>query len=352
MTRAAYIKATITAGALSGTLMFGAAYATDKVELFDSGSFRIVERPLEVFNPQLDPLPAIGPSEIDLNPPTSSEGAGVITLTTTTRTDNGVRLGMEIRLDDSDQVELKDSDRLFLESDFGRIGRAGNLMIAGPDLGWNSGIMNARGFDSVALLSRAVSLGLDARTFSLLSLDPGAVSPGYAGVRIGFTNADRLAADPSERGFNVAITSMVMANQPSASDLNFLDNAAFGSFDQSYNIGLNVGYRGFTFAASFLRGSQAFNDYESYDFGLSYDFGSWATTLAVGGYFADRSQSVGLLNGFDVDRLYSIEIGASYQIRPWFTVSGSLRLFDYSTLLGTELDGLGGSLFLGTGLSF
>ncbi|MDX1581152.1 MAG: hypothetical protein R3360_05960, partial [Alphaproteobacteria bacterium] len=73
--------------------------------------------------------------------------------------------------------------------------------------------------------------------------------------------------------------------------------------------------------------------------------------LALGGYFADEhSLTYGLFG--DIDRLYSVEIGASYLITPSFRVLGRLQFLDYSTLLDGGLDGPAGSLYLGTQLGF
>ena len=353
MQRQTNIRTFCVSVAVAISLSAGVVRAADTVELLDGDDVRlddlhVIDRPL---TPTFGAWPTLSASPIELSPTTARSAETRISIGEPQQTEYGVRLGMEIKLDDSDQIELKESDRLFVESEFGR---TGNTLLSASDTGLGfsgSSLMTTGGFDQIGLLSRASHLGVDMTTFSLLAFDPDAIAPSFAGIRLGYANSNRLSLDPGDRGFSVAVTSMIMTNSPSSAEFGFLDVAALNSYDRSYNVGLNIGYRGFTFAASYLRGSQAFSSYESYDLGLSYDFGSWATTLSVGGYFADRG-GLGLLTALDVDRLLSVEIGASYQIRPWFTVSGSLRLFDYSTLLGTGLDGLGGSLFLGTGLSF
>ena len=78
-------------------------------------------------------------------------------------------------------------------------------------------------------------------------------------------------------------------------------------------------------------------------------FDDGATSIAVGGYFADPSQ---IVSAFDVDRMYSVEIGASYAIRPGFRVLGRLQYFDSSSALDTALGRSGGTFYLGTSLGF
>ena len=302
-----------------------------------------------------------------------SQQDGLLHLQSPVRTQTGVRLGMEISLDDSDQIELTETDRLFVDTEFGQAGSLltglsdpargflARSLVPRPSFGSSSLASSSLGpsslasgpFDPVSVMTTASMLSLTAPQTALLNQNPSAFAPTYGGVRLGFANADPFALDPADRGFNIAIMSTFMANQP-ADTLSFFDAAPLDTLGRSYAVGLNMGFRGFTFAASFLRGNQVFGSYESYDVGLSYDFGRWDANLSLGGYFADHTDSggLGLLTAVDIDRLYSVELGASYSIRPWLTVSGSLRFFDYSTLLGTDLDGLGGSVFLGTGLSF
>jgi hypothetical protein len=114
-----------------------------------------------------------------------------------------------------------------------------------------------------------------------------------------------------------------------------------------------MGYRGFTLAGSYLRGhGEDAPAYHSYDLGLSYNFGSWVTSVAVGGYFADRNP-LSLLQMPDVDQLYSVEIGAAYELRPGIHLLGRLKFFDSRTMLrDTAFDGLGGSFYVGTSFGF
>lgn len=323
----------------------GPAYASDSIELIDTGEWLSPSQ-------AIDPWPGLGTgSSAQDNPLAAQEQAGSVRLTPIEQNEDGVRLGVEINLNDSDQIVLHDDARLYLEADFGQF-RGIAPLTNDISFAFGDGLMTEQGFDSVALLSRASSLSLDAPFAALLMSDPQAFTPRFAGVRIGFATAERNGVAPSERGFDVSISSMLMVSAPDHDSFSYIDAASLIGSDRVFNVGLDVGYRGFTLAASFLRGTgPAFVGYESYDFGLSYDFGSWATSVAVGGYFADNGP-LSMLGAVEFDRLYSVEIGASYRIRPGIMILGRLRLFDYQTLLDTGLRGQGGSLYLGTSLGF
>lgn len=267
-------------------------------------------------------------------------------------TPTGFRLGVEISLDEGDQIELKDNDRLVIEGSFGRIANFAPLSMGTGLSLLNSGARPSLGLDNVSLLTRASALGANPVSLSLGAATAGAPVPQYAGVMLGYSTNDRLNLAPGQRGFGIALSSTLMVQGPDTGGLGLLNDSPLGIDERAYNFGLNVGYRGFTFAASFLRG-EGFADarYESYDIGLSYDFGNWATSLAVGGYFLSDG-TITLSRLVDIDRIYSVELGASYAIKPWLRVLGRLQFFDYQTLLSTGPDGLGGTVYLGTSLGF
>ena len=260
---------------------------------------------------------------------------------------------VEISLQDSDPIELRDEiSSLYLEGAFGRL-QDYDSMVAQSSVGL---MPSALAFDSneasVSLLSRATALNVDPISLSMATSNPGALTPQYAGVTVGWKKGGGLFGAPAERGIDVSLSSMMMVRGANQDDFSFLDNATLGSEDRVYNFGLNVGYRGFTLMASYLHGeSQVRSSYESYDIGLRYDFGAWATSLAVGGYFGSESD-YSYANLFDIDRIYSVEVGASYALRPWLRFQGRFQFFDYRTLYGGPVDGLGGTFYLGTSLGF
>ncbi len=334
-----------TMAAVFATAFIGTSvYASDSIELIDTTD---LPEPLA----QNEPWPGIATEPIRLADPLMLEDkSGPVRLTPLERLDDGVRLGVEINLNDSDQIELRDDDRLYLEADFGRFDSFAPLA-TDISLAFGDSVMTERGLDSVALLSRASSLALDAPFAALLLSDPQAMTPRFAGIRVGFASSERGVA-PSDRGLDISVSSMLMVSAPDSGGFSYIDAASIAGSDKVFNIGLNIGYRGFTVAASFLRGTgPAFVGYESYDFGVSYDFGNWATSVAVGGYFSDGGP-LSMLGAVEFDRLYSVEIGASYSLRPGIKILGRLRFFDYQTLFDTGLHGQGGSVYLGTSLGF
>jgi hypothetical protein len=363
----------VTAVALVAMLTMG-AQAEDSVQLVDSSDLNIYRQSAAVrtgVNPNA-PLKMhsgfrLGATEVPLSDVSLALQKGLLgeekrpsksllSITEPRVTPTGFSLGVEVSLEDSDNITLQDHDRLYLESSFGRVDGY-EALASQSGAGLLPSVMDdGQATDAVSFLSRASSLNIDTTQLSLATTSPGLLTPHYAGVRLGYSSrygsAERLLMEPKERGFEIALTSMIMVQGANTGELSFLEAATIGSDDRAYNVGLNVGYRGFTMVASFLRGeSQIQSSYQSYDLGLEYDFGAWATSLALGGYFGD-AETMGYTNLFEIDRIYSVEIGASYTVRPWMKVQGRFQFFDYRTLLGGSLDGLGGTFFLGTSLGF
>ncbi len=340
----------ITVLAAIGSVALGAAAsAEDSVKLFDTSDLNYYTNA---------PTVQIGPSTTSLKLEQNYLGKevrlsnSIISLTAPKTTPTGFSFGVEISLDDTETIQLQDTNRLYIEGSFGRIDMFESLA-AQSGAGMLPSIFSSDiGVSSISLLSRAASLNVDSVQLALSTSNPGIMTPSYAGVSVGYSTGSRSFSDPRDRGFEISLTSMVMVQGTTADNLSFLEAVSLGTDERAYNVGLNVGYRGFTFIASFLRGEGQINSsYESYDVGLQYSFGSWATSLAVGGYFGSDSPT-SYASLLDIERIYSVEIGASYAIRPWLSVEGRFQFFDYRTLLGSSLDGLGGTVYLGTSLGF
>jgi hypothetical protein len=337
-----------------GLFVANTAHAEDSIRLVDSSDLQFYTHTPAAAQPQ-EPVAGVT-LNIDeglLGGSVEEEDKSVIQLSAPRATPTGFSLGMEISLDDPDKVTLQDRDRIYLEGSFGQMAGFEQLEVQSGTGLLPSVLDGDATANALSFLRRASALNVDALELTALTTQPGTMVPQYAGVSLGFSTGERLLTDPSQRGFEIALTSMVMMQAASENHTTFMEAAGITREDRVYNVGLNVGYRGFTFVASFLRGENDINaTYESYDVGLQYDFGSWATTLAVGGYFGSDSP-LSYANILDIDRIYSVEIGASYAIRPWMTVQGRFQFFDYRTLLGTSgLDGYGGTFFLGTSLGF
>jgi hypothetical protein len=270
---------------------------------------------------------------------------------------DGMRIGADIKLDESDQIELREASRLSFQADIGAMPEFSSTAVRGAFGSPASTAISAHGFDDRALFAKAAAVNPSKTLTAAMLRDPQAMVPHYAGLRIGYASGysadDPLGLDPAKRGFEAYLTTAAMTSSLEPSSLSYLSVPEFAHPESAYNVGFNVGYRGFTLAGSYLHGSgESAIGYSSYDLGLSYNFGSWVTSVAVGGYFADRNP-LSLLYGPDIDQLYSIEIGAAYELRPGIHVLGRLKVFDSRTVFrDTALDGLGGSLYLGTSFGF
>lgn len=284
----------------------------------------------------------------------SVEAGPIVRVTRPVGGQDGVQVGIEISLDESDQVELRDPAHLYMLGTFGRMDGFSSASLDAR-LSQLSGPLTSRyGLDSPGLLARAVSRSMDASPAAILGFQLGTdYTARYAGFSVGYTTTPPLVSDPRQRGFDVALSSMVMLGEANEEGFGIFEAPILGGNDRAYNLGLNVGYRGFTFAANFLHGGgPAAADYESYDIGLIYEWSSWATSIAVGGYFGEPGN---LLAAIDIDRMYSVEIGASYAIRPGLRILGRLQFFDYRSFVDSEvggIGGIGGTLYLGTSLGF
>jgi hypothetical protein len=270
---------------------------------------------------------------------------------------DGVRLGADIKLDESDKIELREASRVSFQSDLGIMPGFGSAAVQGSFGGPSQTVMTRTGLDERALFTKSASVNLSKPLTVALLRDPQIVVPHYAGLRIGYAEGfsadDPLGLDPSQRGFEVYLTSTAMSTGLDTASLAHTSAPAAVDPASAYSVGFNMGYRGFTMAGSYLRGrGQEMPRYESYDVGLSYNFGSWVTSVAVGGYFADRD-ALSLLHMTDVDQMYSVEIGAAYELRPGIQLRGRLKFFDSRTMLrDTAFDGLGGSFWVGTSVGF
>lgn len=270
---------------------------------------------------------------------------------------DGMRIGADIKLDESDKIELREASRLSFQADIGTMPAFSSGAVQGPFGAPGTTAMTRTGLDDRELFAKSAAINLSKPLTVAMLRDPQAMVPHYAGLRIGYATGysadDPLGLDPAHRGFEVYLSSAAVSTALDTSSLAYTSVPAFAHPESAYNVGVNMGYRGFTLAASYLRGSsEDAPGYESYDLGVSYNFGSWVTTVAVGGYFADRNP-LSLLQMPDVDQLYSVEIGAAYELRPGIHLLGRLKFFDSRTVLReTALDGMGGSFYVGTSFGF
>ncbi|MCH8684120.1 porin [Pedomonas mirosovicensis] len=132
------------------------------------------------------------------------------------------------------------------------------------------------------------------------------------------------------------------------------DKTAANSVDVSgYNVGLSVGYRGFSVEAGYSRLDDArLHGSEGVDLGLSYRGKDWKTTLQVAGERYGDDKSVAPLG---LDKSYSVELGGAYLLTPRLSLTGGIKYQVVSPreeLRARDTDQASGSVYVGTNLKF
>lgn len=178
---------------------------------------------------------------------------------------------------------------------------------------------------------------------------------GLAGQRsslqLGYGNFDFESGAPS--GLGVWLSSEVKVQAPERFGLLGETEEFFGFDQRSYNVGLGVGYDGFSFGASIHQAEDDFvAGYSGFDLGLAYQGRSWFTNIQYAGYRNDQGP---LFYSFLNERkLQAFEVGAGYAL--WtgrLTFSGRFKYFDYSNPLFPDSTPAQEHVFsLGTKLNF
>lgn len=107
----------------------------------------------------------------------------------------------------------------------------------------------------------------------------------------------------------------------------------------SYNVGLNVGYSGFTLGAALSREVNGFDiALQGIDLGFGYHGERWFANIQAGDYRGDRNPLFFGLYG-ERDRQV-LQLGAGYSFWPNLSLSGRFRYFDYSNPFFPGLGGL------------
>lgn len=122
-----------------------------------------------------------------------------------------------------------------------------------------------------------------------------------------------------------------------------------------YNVGMALGYQGFSVEAGYSRVDdirRANASAEGVDVGLSYRGKDWKTTLQVAGERygdADHPTTLG------IDKSYSVELGGSYLLTPRLSVNGGVKYqvsHPTAAMRAGESDQTGGTVYLGTNFKF
>lgn len=155
-----------------------------------------------------------------------------------------------------------------------------------------------------------------------------------ASFQLGYGQLEPGTLTPA--GLGVWLSSEVMVQAPPRfGALGTLDEYTTGLDHRSYNLGLGVGYDGFSLGASLRREHGDFElGYRGFDLGLAYQGRSWFTNIQYAGY---RNEQGPLFYSFLSERkLQAFEIGAGYALWPGLTFSGRFKYFDYSNPLFPE----------------
>ncbi len=178
-------------------------------------------------------------------------------------------------------------------------------------------------------------------------------TPRYAGAEITLRVTPSGHA-PGHHAIDLRVSSsFLVENRLGSLARGGLDRSGLTPFDRrSRNLGVSLGYLGFTLGASMTHESGGFEgDYAGVDLGLGYAWSAFSTEISVGEY--SRSDGFALGSGRERD-FYKLELGAAYALSERIRFSGGVRLFDYSNRFAPGRDSIdrAGVLFLGTRLNF
>ena len=142
--------------------------------------------------------------------------------------------------------------------------------------------------------------------------------------------------------------------------LNIVDKdleKAINAIDVSgYNVGVVVGYKGFSVEAGYSRVDDTrplSANAEGVDVGLSYRGKDWKTTLQVAGEKYDSADKPSAVLG--ADKSYSVELGGAYVLTPRLSLTGGVKYQVVSPreeMRSREGDQSSGSVYVGTNFKF
>jgi len=180
-------------------------------------------------------------------------------------------------------------------------------------------------------------------------------TPRYVGADVSFGATTEAAGGKTDSKFDFSLSSQVTSRQTNIFGAVNNDYVLEALNRQIYDVGLNLGYSGFSLAAS-LRGEEGayFDGIAGYDVGLSYSRPTWSTSLLFGEYRQGNNMLLGLGDGFYNDRFFAVEFGASYKMAPWFQLVGSIRYYEDANLILLDPNAVSTSsmFYLGTRLKF
>lgn len=195
------------------------------------------------------------------------------------------------------------------------------------------------------------------RTNSLTSFTPSLVDPSRAaGIRaqtaertFRFTPSGKVG---DRKALTLGLTSRVVTTadpiRAAADPVRTTDASAKAA--AGYNVGLSVGWQGFSVSGGYSQLENAFGlRRESVDLGLSYRGKNWKTTLQA----AAEEPSHLALDPLALDKRYSVELGGAYSFNSRISVQGGMR-YQHITPLDPRLtnERSDPSVYLGTAFRF
>ena len=151
-----------------------------------------------------------------------------------------------------------------------------------------------------------------------------------------FDGKGMVRFETSPKGFGVGVVSSFNLGQSvalGATGNPMLDEALRY---ESYELGLNLGYAGFSFDASLSKELGGLPDaplgeaMQGFDLGLSYSGKSWSTSLSVGAYSSLAEEFLALNEAGFRSSMTAFHFGASYQPMPRLHLTGGLRYLSIS----------------------
>ncbi len=284
-----------------------------------------------------------------------------------TTLDNGITFGVQIELESQATNDQIDENYAYVEGSFGRVVIGGEnqaayqMHYAAPSVGQplNSGWQTAWipapvSFDTSfrrPSLSTYVDFGNDEHSVTYYT-------PRFSGFQFGASYVPAVAGNgdgqnrPADRNSQLSDMWAVGANYVQSFD--GIDVAVSGGLTGAtavkntndddplmFNVGLNLGFGGFTVGGSY---AEEFNDNNPNEgwgasAGISYATGPWS--VGIDGFMSE-SNGTSVVNGGSKQKLKSGQIGVGYQVGPGISTDASVLYTEWEASDGAKNDGWAG----------
>jgi len=298
-----------------------------------------------------------------------------------TQLDNGLKVGLNVQLEANSTADQIDESYAFVEGSFGRflIGSendAGYLMhVAAPNVGLpiNDG-------DVDQFILNPTGSSIDQTVFGSTYITPAGdddgqkityFSPRWNGLQLGVSYLPDV--DPTGGDRNTLVLDTASYTDGFSVGLNYTNT--FNAFDvaasagyyhagapdvaglddfKGFNVGLNLGYGGFTFGGSYadimdgVAAGTTTTEGQAFDIGLAYEFGDMGASLT---YFHGESEADTLVSADDENDSY---VGSlRYNLGEGVAVIGSVGYTEFEgEVVGTGDDNDGWYITSGLALRF